>query len=93
MLPLCEALDNLINKGTDAIIIICSILDGSGMLTQHTLYRLKVVRIHLTESSSYGGGSDSEDSDWAPDKETDDVAELVAEAKSFTDNPKMRKPV
>ena len=51
-----------------------------------------------TESSSYGG--DSEDSDWAPpapggreEDSVEDMADLVADAKAFISNKKMRKPV
>ena len=41
------------------------------------------------ESTEYGG--DSEDGDWAPDV-TEDVSELVDEAKDFMTNKKMHKP-
>ena len=48
--------------------------------------------LSYVESSSYGG-SDSEDLDWAPAEDSENVGELLAEAKSFTDNKKMRKPI
>lgn len=41
------------------------------------------------EESSYG---DEDDMDWAPDDNSEDVAELLTDAKSFLSNRKLHKP-
>lgn len=58
----------------------------------------ELLSVHV--ESSYG--SDSEDSDWAPDEgrpktggddDSEDVADLVADAEEFLKNKKMTRPV